>query len=40
MRTRVLAGLALVALAAHTAVAQGPKKDDPIQAEQRKLREA
>ena len=40
MRTRVLAGLALVAFAAQTAVAQGPKKDDPIQAEQRKLREA
>ncbi|PYM17974.1 MAG: hypothetical protein DMD78_28870 [Candidatus Rokuibacteriota bacterium] len=40
MRTRVLAGLALVAFAAQTAVAQVPKKDDPIQAEQRKLREA
>jgi len=40
MRTRVLAGLALVALTTQTAVAQGPKKDDPIQAEQRKLREA
>jgi septal ring factor EnvC (AmiA/AmiB activator) len=40
MRTRVLAGLALVAFAAQTAIAQGPKKDDPIQAEQRKLREA
>jgi len=40
MRPRVLAGLALVAFAAQTAVAQVPKKDDPIQAEQRKLREA
>jgi murein hydrolase activator len=40
MTARVVAGLVVVALAAQTALAQGPKKDDPIQAEQRKLREA
>jgi len=41
MRPRVLVALALAgALASTHALAQAPKKDDPLQTEQRKLREA